>query len=249
MMRNLHQLLARIAAGALMAAALPLAASAQSPQFSLPANCTAFLTIQMRSCTVSHHFTCSDDPTGHQRRVDLDQNGMVYLGTIDAEAQWVSSYHPLSDHYETLAPDPVDPASFSRLAASGLDSYDFRTFSDQIGTTRYVGQDTLTGRTVTIDGVTLEETEFQIAAYDPDGTEIWRSAGNEFISRDWAMFLSGTSTVAIGVESFDIDDTPVEFINPGETGFLSSQPKHGCGAVVSRAENLPSAEESDHDQI
>lgn len=227
----------------------PAPAVAQDAPFSLPAECTAFLTIQMRSCTVSHHFTCAGDPAGHQRRVDLDQNGMIYLGTIDAETQWVSSYHPLSDHYETLAPDPMDPASFARLISTGLDSYDFRTFSDQIGTTRYVGQDTLTGRRVTIDGVTLEETEYQITAFDPDGTEVWRSAGNEFISRDWRMFLSGTGTVVVGDEAFDNDDTPVEFIFPGEAGFLSSQPKHGCGIVVSRAENLPAAEESRHDHL
>ena len=44
---------------------LPGAVFAQTAQtFSLPGGCTAYLTVQMSSCTVSHHFTCDGDPAG-----------------------------------------------------------------------------------------------------------------------------------------------------------------------------------------
>lgn len=211
--------------------ATPLAAQAQ--QFTPPAGCTAYLTVQMESCTVSHHFTCAEDPEGHQRRVDLDEEGMTYFGTIDAETQWIESFHMRSGHSERLAPDPADPASLSALIASGTDTFDFRTLSDEIGVMRYVGQDSLTGVTVTIDDITLDETAYSIRALAPDGTELWRSEGTEYISRNWRMFLSGRGSVTVSGESFDTDDTPVEFIFPGEAGFLSSNPKHGCGVMMS----------------
>ncbi|WP_439154458.1 hypothetical protein [Yoonia sp.] len=206
--------------------------------FSLPAGCDAYLTVQGSSCQVEHYFTCQGDPVGHQRRVSLDERGLTYAGEIDAEAQWIGSVYVLSGHSERLAPDPADPASFSELVASGIDTYDFETLSDEIGTTRYVGQDSLTGRQVTIDGVTLDETAYQITAYDGAGTVLWESQGNEFINRDWRIFLSGTSTITTPNDTFDTDDRPVEFIFPGEPGFLSAQPKHGCGVAISSADTF-----------
>lgn len=220
---------------ALICLAAPAAAQ---DVFTLPAGCNAYLTVQNESCQVEHHFTCQGDPTDHQRRVSLDERGLTYAGEIDHEAQWIGSVHVLSGHTERLAPDPADPASLSELIATGVDTYDFETLSDEIGTTRYVGQDSLTGRQVTIDGVTLDETAYQITAYDAAGDVVWESQGNEFISRDWRMFLSGTSTVTTPNGTFDANDRPVEFIFPGEPGFLSARPKHGCGVAISSADIL-----------
>ena len=218
---------------ALICLAAPAAAQDSPAQFSLPAGCDAFVTVQLTSCVVEHHFICAADPEGYQRRVSLDEQGLTYAGQIDSETQWIESFHALSGHSERLAPDPAEPASLSDLIESGVDDYDFRTLSDEIGPTRYVGQDTLTGRQVTIDGVTLDETTYDVTALSPAGDVLWQSQGREFISRDWRMFISGTGTTTIGDESFDRDNTPVEFIFPGEAGFLSSQPKHGCGLAVS----------------
>jgi hypothetical protein len=77
--------------------------------FQPPQGCTAFLTVQSAACTVSHHFTCEADPEGWQRRVDMDEEGIAYSGAIDAETQWVESYHFLSGHSEALAPTPPTP--------------------------------------------------------------------------------------------------------------------------------------------
>lgn len=218
-------------------ALLPFAAQAQQASpgrtFSLPAGCTAYLTVQEESCTVSHHFTCENDPAGWQRRVTMDESGISYFGAIDAETQWVESFHMISGHSERLAPGATDPASFTDLTTTGVDTYDFQTDSAEVGTTRYVGQDRLTGETVTIDGVTLDQTEFAITAYASDGTEMWTSHGREFISRDWRMFLSGTSTITAGGETWESSERPVDFIFPGEPGFLSVTPVHGCGVVLS----------------
>lgn len=215
-------------------AVLPAAAFAQQGRtFSMPAGCEAYVTIQMRSCSVSHHFTCAADPEGWQRRVDMDIDGPTYIGAIDGETQWMESFHTFSGHSERLENAPRDPASFAALLSEGTDTYDFQTLSDEIGTTRYVGFDTLTGVTQEIDGVVLDQTEYQITAYDTGGGMIWESKGFEWISRDFRMFLSGVSTITTPEGSFDVDNSPVEFIFPGEPGFLSVFPKHGCGETVS----------------
>ena len=154
-------------------------------------------------------------------------------GAIDAETQWLESLHIYSDHIERLEDDPADRASFTELLETGTNTYDFKTLSDEIGTTRYTGTDTLTGVTEVVDGVTLEQTEYTIRSIAEDGTEISRSAGNEWINRDWRMFISGTGTTITPEGTWDSDDSPVEFALPGETGFLSAHPKFGCGAVMS----------------
>ena len=207
-------------------------------EFGLPAGCTAYLTVQNRSCAVEHHFTCEGDADGTQRRVSLSEDGMTYMGQIDAETQWLQSYQPLNGETEVLESNPRDRASFSALIATGADTYDFQTLSAEVGTTRYVGRDTLTGQRVEIDGVTLEETMYNLSAYAADGTLLWQSEGREFISRDWRMFLSGKGRVTTPSDSFERDSTPVEFIFPGEAGFLSTKPKYGCGVMMSAAPAL-----------
>ena len=218
---------------ALICLAGPAAAQSGPAIFSLPEGCTAFVTVQSESCAVDHHFTCEGDVAGHQRRVSLDEQGVNYVGEIDSETQWISSFHPLSGHREQLEAEPVAPASLSDLINKGVDDYDFRTLSEEIGETRYVGQDTLTGREITIDGVTLAETTYDITAYDEAGKETWSSKGTKFISRNWRIFLSGTVTVTTPDGTFEQSSRPVEFIYPGEPGFMSSSPKHGCGVTVS----------------
>lgn len=208
----------------------------QAQTFSLPAGCTAYLTVQSKACNVSHHFICENYPAGVQGRIDLDNLGATYIGTIDAETQWLNSFSPEMGSTETLEPGAANPASFTDLITTGRNDFDFSTRNDQTGLVRFVGSDRLTGETAIIDGVTLEETQFQIVASAEDGTELWRTTGHEFISRDWRMFLSGTKeTVATG-GSFKSDGSPVEFVFPGEPGFLSPNPKFGCGVVTSQAD-------------
>ena len=221
--------------------AVPVAPVMAQTGFSLPAGCTAYVTVQKSDCTVSHLFRCEGDPEGYQRRVDLSEGGLTYLGVIDSETQWIESFHATSGDTTTLVPGAADPASFSTLLETGLDTFDFETASAMYGLTRYVGQDRLTGETVVIDGVTLQRTEFALTVYDQSGGVVWEIAGNEFIHPEWRTFLSGTRTFTTAEEEVSEDGTPVEFIFPGEPGFLGSTPRHGCGVMMSglEAESLP----------
>lgn len=216
----------------LAVALITFAGPVSAQQFSLPSGCTAFVTIQMTSCTVSHHYRCVGDPPDEKWRVDLDEEGMTYVGRTNSEAQWLESFHILSGHSEQMG-DAVEEMSLSSLFENGVDTWDFETTSAEIGTNRYVGFDRLTGETVEIDGVELLRTEYELVAYGPDGSETWRSSGREFASAEWRMFLSGVSRYVTSRDTFDSDDTPVEFIFPGEEGFMSASPKFGCGMQMS----------------
>ena len=159
---------------------------------------------------------------------------MTYMGRIDSETQWIESFHVRTDSIERLSPSPVDPASFSELIETGLDSWDFQTESDRFAVTAYRGFDRLTGERVTIDGVTLDETEFEVTVTDGIGEFLWSVSGREFIHRDWRIFLSGVRTVTTRTDEYQTDGRPVDFIFPGEPGFLSAEPLHDCGEMMSK---------------
>lgn len=232
----------------LISAAVP--AVAQTAEvFELPAGCDAYLTIQTEACSVDHIFTCEGDAEGHQRRISIGENGVTYAGEIDEETQWVESFHVGSGHVERLESEPRDRASFSELVEMGIDTYDFMTESEEVGKTRYVGQDSLTGEQITIDGVVLDQTQYNITAYDEAGDVKWASEGNEYISQRFNMFLAGSSKVTTENGTFDNDDNPVEFIFPDEPGFLSANPKHGCGETLSSAPSLIQRLESLNDKL
>ena len=223
---------------------------AQTPDvFDLPEGCSAYLTIQTEACSVDHIFTCEGDAEGTQRRVSIGENGLSYVGQIDSETQWLESLHLGSGHAEQLSEEVTDRASFSELVESGIDTYDFTTESEEVGQTRYVGQDSLTGQQVTIDGVTLDETQYNITAYDADGEVKWSAEGNEYISQRFRMFLSGSSTITTERGSFDNEDNPVEFIFETEAGFLSKFPKYGCGETLSSAPSFMQRLEALNDQL
>ena len=198
--------------------------------WSAPEGCEAFLTVQSKACRVSHYYTCQGDAPGAQWRVDIDQEGPFFYSKIDAEAQWVESYDPIK---QTLDANPADPASFSELLASGLDTWDFTLSKADGSASRAAGYDRLTGKTVVIDGITLSQTEVEFTEYDRDGNVIRQSRGNEYAHPDWRLFFAGPGETDLGDGQWlPIDGSPVDFIFPEEEGFLASQPIYDCDALT-----------------
>ena len=211
-----------------------LAAPAFAGSFTPPEGCTAFMTVQSKGCRVSNHYTCEADPAGDQWRADYDQEGVYFLSRIDSEAQWVESIEIDPPSRQTLDPNPADPASFSDLLATGNDSYIFGLSKDTGDRTRVRGADRLTGKQVVIDGITLQQTEFNFTETDTSGNVLRRSRGNEYIHPEWRLFFSGPSQWDGGDGTYlPIDGSPVQFIFPGEPGFASTQPLFDCDAVMS----------------
>lgn len=219
-----------------LAAATAAPVLADGATFTPPEGCTAYLTVQARGCRVSHHYRCTEDPPGDQWRTDFDQEGPFFSSHIDREAQWVESFEMFPTVRQALDPNPEDPASFSELL-NGADSYSFGLSRDNGERTHVSGFDRLTGRSVSIDGVTLQETEFEFTEQTLDGTVLRRSHGHEYIHPEWRQFFSGPSEWDGGDGTFvPLDGSPVEFIFPGEEGFLSTTPLFDCDAILSQSD-------------
>jgi hypothetical protein len=220
---------------ALLIALTLFAAPAFAGTFIAPTGCAATLTVQSRGCSVSHFYTCEADPKGNQWRADFGPDGQYYQSMIDSETQWLESYemegtgNPVSK--ETLDPAPRDPASFSGLLESGVDTFDFNLTKDNGERTRVTGFDQLTGKSAVIDGVTLLQTEYQYTQTDDKGNVLRASKGREYISEDFRSFFSGTSFwEAEDGSTITIEGAPVTFIKPGEPGFESTEPLFECDA-------------------
>ncbi len=240
---------------------LPLILSATpafAGSFLAPEGCTAHLTVQSRGCSVSHFYTCEKDPKGNQWRADFGADGQFYLSMIDRETQWIESYemagtgNPTSK--ETLDPTPTDPASFSGLLETGLDTFDFHLTKENGERTHVTGFDQLTGKTALIDGVTLKQTEYEYTQTDEKGTVLRHSKGREFISEDFRSFFSGTSNWESEDGTwFTVEGAPISFMKPGEPGFGSTTPLFECDNQMSRLlspPNLsPRMKDPEHDNL
>jgi hypothetical protein len=201
---------------------------ADTGTLALPGACRAYLTTQHADCVVAHYVTCQGDPAGQQTIVELYPDWGDFVTVVDANFQWLVSVDQLNGTVETLGPEIADPGTLSELIDDGSDTYDFTTTAGDGTVTRYVGNEVLTGQTVTIDGVTLEEAQNEMEARDAAGNRLWWSTGTEYISRDWRLYFSGSGMTSSPTESWPTDGTVVDFVFPGEPGFLSTQAVAGC---------------------
>ncbi len=217
------------------AAALLAAPALAGGKFAAPAGCEVFATVQMRNCQVSQHYRCEHDSPGDQWAVYLDGEGPFYMSRIDAETRWIESYDLTTGDRDALMSE-ADPASFTTLITTGRDDYDFTTESSTGEVRRYTGFDQLTGEKVTIGGVVLERTKFDLTAWTQEGEMIWHRVGRQFIHRDWRLFWADTEEFenAFG-DRETVIDTPVNFALPGDKGFLSAEPIYDCDMMMTRA--------------
>lgn len=221
MMRALVFLLAATPAGAV--------------NFTPPQDCTLELTVQNRSCSVAQYYRCDADAPGDQRAVYFGPNGATYASRIDSETRWMESLSVESGITDTLVEDAADHASFTTLIDTGFDDFDFWTEDADGNRLRYVGQDTLTGETLTIDGQTLEVTSFELKAFDADGQEILTRSGNQFIDRTQRRFYGGKETMTDWTGAVvNSDDSPVSFHLPGQPGFGDTTPQYDCNMLMTQ---------------
>lgn len=212
---------------------LPLPAMAAGT-FTPPEGCTAWMTVQSRACRVSQYYKCTADAPGDQWRADFDQDGMFFVSRIDGETQWVESWDLNPKVRQTLDPGAADPANFSALLSEGIDAFDFRLSKDDGRQSHVTGFDKLTGKTVMIDGITLQQTEYEYEERDGDGNMLRRAKGTEYISAQWRSFFAGPGQWDGGDGAFlPIDGSPVSFVFPGEPGFAATEPLFECDAILS----------------
>ena len=216
------------AAAALLAG--PALAQSGAEALPLPPDCAGFLTVQSKGCIVTNYFRCESDPEGVQRYVTYFEDRLTGASVVDEEFQWLESYG--TEREEILGETP-DPASITELFATGEDSYEFELIEQTRGGEqryRVVGVDRLEGGEVEIDGEPLSRTVFAMRRVDDEtGEEIMSVSGGQFVSEYRRLFFGGTERLEIGGRTVEVDHSPVEFIEPGEAGFFTTEPIYGCG--------------------
>lgn len=227
-------MMARHVSASLVLTGALLAGPALAGQFTPPPGCAARMSLQMRACLVAHYYSCAADGPGQQWSVIYDSDGPFFAARVDAEYQWLESVDLPGGARSLLVAGAPDPASFSQLLATGEDSYDFTTEGEDGSLRRYQGYDRLTGDSVTIDGIALLATAFEMTETDPTtGAVMARRWGNQYVHRDWRLFFSGAESFSTDQGSLPMDASPRDFIFPGEPGYLSTVPLYDCDALMS----------------
>lgn len=216
-------------AGGLAALLGCLALPAMAANFTPPSGCTLEMTVQNRGCTVAQHYRCAADTPGDQWVVYMTRDGAVYQSRIDKETRWMESTDLRTGVIDTLVPDAKDDASFSTLLATGRDDFDFWTEASNGERLRNVGHDELTGEKITISGVALEKTRFEMKTYNDAGEVLIEREGQQYISRAQGRFYGGVEQSSDWTGAVETtDDSPVTFAAPGQPGFGATTPEYDC---------------------
>ena len=251
-MKNMKLIAAVISVVSSVVAAPVLAGS---DRYILPPGCKAFLTVQQKDCRVEHHWTCSDDPEGSQWIMSMGEGGPEFLQQVDREFVWLKSYVPDSRESRAIKRPAQDLNSLSRLLEAGADNYDFEVQVSVDGAETAVervrGYDRLTGEKITIDGEPLLVIAYDYSEQSNVEDQPVKSSGKQYVSERFRSFFLGQGRDEVGGEVTEYDAAPVQFIEPGEAGFLSVKPQYGCSQIMSglslpRNENMiPNKETND----
>ena len=217
-----------------MAAVVMLGAPVAAQTFEPPQGCEGVLTVQSKSCLVTHVWTCEEDAEDEQWIALFNRAGPFNIRKVDAEFRWLETYYAQDGKVETMVRPADDPPSLTELFETQTDTYDFviENNTDEPAE-RVRGFDQLTGEEVVIDGEPLLATEFGYDIVLPDGTVSYSGAGEQYVSETHRLFFLGTSWSQDDPDDV-MDATPVEFIYPGEQGFLAASPVYDCGSVPTR---------------
>ena len=187
------------------------------------------MTVQNRGCTVSQHYRCTADAAGDQRVTIYTPDGPVYESRIDKETRWMESTNLVQGMTDILVDQADDHASFSTLLKTGRDDFDFWTLSNDGQRLHHVGYDELPGDKVSIDGVPLEVTRFELTTYSETGDVLIERKGQQFISRAHGRFYGGVERSSDWTGAVqDGNDSPVTFAFPGQPGFGATRPEYDC---------------------
>ncbi|WP_166417358.1 hypothetical protein [Cochlodiniinecator piscidefendens] len=212
------------------------ASGAQAGTYSVPEGCSGFLTVQSRMCEVDHYWRCEADPEGVFWRLTIQSDGPSLLSKLDSEYRWLEMFRLKTARREQMSQE-VDPQSMSELLETGSDSWtfdqDWFERGEFLTTERYSGYDRLTGDTVEIDGVTLRQTEYHMRSEFSATGETFVATGNEYVYERFNIFLGGIGVIESRQGREEYDNTPVEFSEPGEQGFLATSPLFDCGDILS----------------
>lgn len=237
-------------------AALLSGVPAVAVDFTPPAGCESFLTVQNKSCSVSLLWRCDVAPEGDFWEATFGPEGLEMIVSYTGDYQWLDSVFMWDSSREEFVPPAADPIEASGLLTTGVDSYDFIMHRSEPGRSydlRVIGADQLTGETVTIDGYEMDVVATRIELTAEDGTVEYSARGEQLYSRTLGHFFLGIEEALDADGSTTrYDDTPIDIILPGEPGFGATTPLYECDqlkAGFTPDAPIPAQKETIHDEV
>ncbi|MBV7410880.1 hypothetical protein [Maritimibacter sp. DP1N21-5] len=217
-----------IAAATCLALLSPLSVTAAD--FAPPAGCKGVLTVQSRECTLLNLYICEGDDSIWEATFSAD--GFDVLAQYSPDYIWRDIAYLWDQSRETFLEPAEDAPSLAELAKTGVDTFRYTVHRTAPGEDRLltiVGADMLSGETVVIDGVTLARVDTELQILDDEGTVEYASRGTQYLDVERGLFFWGKDAVldADGAETV-YDNSPVDFIEPGEPGFGAAVPLYDC---------------------
>lgn len=215
-----------------LAAALPVVSPALAADFAAPEGCEVFLTVQSKACMMSNLYRCDVAPKGSLWEAVFDAEGLSSVTAYDQTYQWIDSHYMWDQSREVFSPPADDPINIDDLLSEGVDTFHFSLHRTAPGENRditVIGADVLTDETVEIDGMPLAVVNTDIQIIADDGTIEYQARGQQYLSREMRLFFLGVEDVIEADGSVTpYDNSPVDFIHPGEPGFGQNMPLYEC---------------------
>ena len=206
----------------------PMNTSAEAQTAEIPNECSAYLTVQTRSCRVLHFMTCTDLSSGQYRVDRYDAEGIGSAALYDRQMNALVVILPREGAILRQDPASPDPLSMDELIETGKDTYDATRMINESVPLRLKGFDLLTEESVVIDGRTLKVTEFNLRETGPNGEVYGHTAGRQYLDTSLRYIFGGIYRDQTDAGAPDQDTTPVDFIYPGDDGFLATEPRFDC---------------------
>jgi hypothetical protein len=188
-------------------------------------DCQATMTVQIRGCMVRTVMLCAPAKGAGPRIVVVqahDNGQLIYL--LDDDFQTLQIEDP-SYGNNTVTDMSGDMFSIRALLTTGSDSFAFSVTNEDGSRGTLGGTRVLTGEVVMIDGREQQLVKSVVSASYPDQSQERRSETSFYDPALGVLLLGSVHVEGMGEV---VDFTPVDFIGPGEAGFLSTIPTEGC---------------------
>lgn len=202
-------------------------AGSAEDQAVFPETCAPRLTVQAVDCTVTHYATCETDGGGGVMQVRFNGAGVRETQILDADNHPLRIFSGAVD----LAFDqttPADRMSSSVLLSEGADGYAF-TMSSARGPIRrmtFFGNDELIAEPFSANGFSFQKLRgrYVRTLHLNGGTVTIAVEAEQYVAETFGFFVPIKETQTQMSRKVMSDQTPVDFLKPGDAGFLSARP-------------------------
>lgn len=200
----------------------------------LPDGCTGVLTIQLQNCTVINHWICPSDPPSQYRLATYDTTGQPIRRRLMDGLTGLELQGGLNGT-RVMTFTHTDTEDHATLMQTGRDTYRSVAQIDGSFHARLTGESILTGQTTQIDGVTLHEVQ-STTLFTATSDTTSRKRVMQYVMDQGALAIDiwvPGAVIDIPTGEVVLDFSAVDFVWPGDAGFMTTRPTVNCGPMTS----------------